>query len=168
MRGFALLLFTMFGLACGSPLRAADALPVPKGAVILAITGMIDRTNAPGQARFDREMLEALGTTSITTGSAWADRAQVFEGIPLKAVLDRVGAKGALMIASALNDYSVTIPLEDLKFSPLLATKVDGRILTIRDKGPLWIVYPRDQYEELLDIRYESRWVWQLNRLHVE
>lgn len=168
MRGIALLLFTMFGLACGSPLRAADALPVPKGPVILTITGAIEQTNAPGQARFDREMLEALGTTSIRTGSAWADHVQDFEGTPLKAVLDRVGAKGASMIASALNDYRITIPVDDLEFSPLLATKVDGRILTIRDKGPLWIVYPRDDYDELRDIRYESRWVWQLNRLHVE
>ncbi len=53
-------------------------------------------------------------------------------------------------------------------FQPVLATKVDGRALTIRDKGPLWIVYPRDHHKILQDAKYDARWVWQLNKLHVE
>ncbi|WP_227384025.1 hypothetical protein [Microvirga rosea] len=168
MRGFAFLLVAILGVACGAGSRAAEALPLPTGPVILTITGAIEQTNAPGQARFDRAMLEALGVTSFTTGSVWADHPQLFEGVPLKAVLERVGANGTSMLASALNDYEIAIPFEDLKFSPLLATKVDGRALTLRDKGPLWMVYPRDEYDELRDNRYESRWVWQLNRLRIE
>jgi Uncharacterized protein conserved in bacteria len=168
MRGYVLIILTLLGLTCGAPAGAAEPLPMPKGRVILTITGAIAQMNAPGEARFDREMIEALGAASITTSSAWTDGVQLFEGVPLKAVLDRVGAAGTSMTASALNEYEIVIPFEDLKFSPLLAMKADGRVLTIRDKGPLWIVYPRDDYEELRDNRYESRWVWQLNRLHVE
>lgn len=168
MRGYVLLILTLLGLACGAPAGAAEPLPTPKGRVILTITGAVGQTNAPGQARFDLEMLEALGVASIATSSAWTDGVQLFEGVPLKAVLDRVGATGTSMTASALNEFEIAIPFEDLKFSPLLAMKADGRVLTIRDRGPLWIVYPRDDYEELHDNRYESRWVWQLNRLHVE
>jgi hypothetical protein len=41
-------------------------------------------------------------------------------------------------------------------------------VMTMRDKGPLWIVYPRDDYSVLHDARYDSRWVWQLNKLHIE
>ena len=36
------------------------------------------------------------------------------------------------------------------------------------DKGPFWIVYPRDQHEVLQDIRYDYRWVWQLDSLQVK
>jgi len=168
MRGYVLLILTFLGLACAAPVRAAEPLPMPKGQVILTVTGSVAQTNAPGQARFDREMIEALGAASIRTSSAWTDGVQLFEGVPLKAVLDRVGATGTSMTASALNEFEITIPFEDLKFSPLLATKAEGRLLTIRDKGPLWIIYPRDDHEELRDNRYESRWVWQLNRLHIE
>jgi hypothetical protein len=38
----------------------------------------------------------------------------------------------------------------------------------MRDKGPLWIAYPRDFNKVLQDSRYDARWVWQLNKLHVE
>ncbi|WP_210251015.1 oxidoreductase [Microvirga thermotolerans] len=168
MRSYALFVLFLLGLACAPQAGAGEALPAPRGAVILTVSGAIEATNGAGQARFDREMLEALGMASFRTTSAWSDGAQLYEGIPLRAVLDRVGARGSRIIASALNGYEIAIPSEDLKFPLLLATKVDGRVLTLRDKGPLWIVYPRDDYPELADVRYESRWVWQLNRLHIE
>jgi hypothetical protein len=44
---------------------------------------------------------------------------------------------------------------------------MDGERLLPRDKGPIWIVYPRDDFPELTDIRYDYRWVWQLTRLEI-
>jgi hypothetical protein len=93
---------------------------------------------------------------------------QVFDGVPLRAVLERVGANGKAMRATALNDYVIVIPFDDLQFEPILAMRADHRVLTIRDKGPLWIVYPRDAHKVLQDIRYDSRWVWQLHKLNIE
>jgi hypothetical protein len=147
---------------------AAEPLPPPKGQVLLVVSGRIEQTNVSGEAHFDREMLAALGERSIRTGSALTDGTQLFEGVPLRAVLDRVGAKGRSLKASALNDYEVAIPWDDLRYNPLIAMKVDGQLLKLRDKGPLWIVYPRDDYAVLKAESYDSRWVWQLNKLHVE
>jgi hypothetical protein len=147
---------------------AVDPLPLPQGTVLLTISGEIEQTNAPGQARFDRAMLEALGHLSYTTSSEVSDKPMKFEGVPLRAVLERVGAKGTTMKATALNDYKVAIPMVDLQFEPILAMKVEDKIITARDKGPLWIVYPRDQRPVLQDVKYDSRWVWQLIKLHVE
>jgi hypothetical protein len=45
---------------------------------------------------------------------------------------------------------------------------MDGQTLSRDDKGPLWIVYPRDDHEALQDIRYDYRWVWQLYQLDVQ
>ncbi len=148
--------------------HAAEPLPLPNGPIVLTISGSIEQANVGGRAQFDMEMLEALGKASITTRSEVSDTPQLFEGVPLKAVLERVGAKGKAIRASALNDYVVVIPFEDIQFEPILATRVDGRTLTIRDKGPLWIVYPRDTYRVLDDSRYDSRWVWQLKELKIE
>jgi hypothetical protein len=168
MRRFVQILSAVATLLCGAWAQAAEPLPQPTGPVVLTISGRIEETNAPGQARFDRAMLQALGTASIRTGSAWSDHVELFEGVPLNAVLERVGATGTKMVASALNDYEVEIPFTDLRFSPLLAMRVDGRELTIRDKGPLWIVYPRDDNDELQSEIFDSRWVWQLKQLRVE
>lgn len=147
---------------------AAEPLPRPQGAVILTITGNITQTNAPGQAQFDKAMLEALGKASYTTSSEVSATPMMFEGVRLRAVLERVGAQGKTMKATALNDYQVVIPLEDLQFEPILTMKVDGKVITPRDKGPLWIAYPRDANPILQDVRYDARWVWQLSRLHIE
>lgn len=168
MRASALFFSIAVFLTCGAAVFAAEPLPTPRGAVILTISGKIENTNAPGEARFDKEMLEALGQASIATHTVWYDQPQTFEGVPLAAVLERVGAKGKSMVASALNDYKISIPFEDLKFNPLLAMQSNGKLLSVRDKGPLWIVYPRDEHKDLRVEMYDSRWVWQLNRLHVE
>ena len=159
-------LFVFLGL--GSQSHAAEPLPPPKGPVILTISGRIEQTNSAAGAQFDREMLESIGRASITSRSEVSDVPQVFEGVPLRAVLDRVGARGKAMRATALNDYVSVIPFEDLQFEPILAMRVDNRVLTIRDKGPLWIVYPRDAHKVLQDTRYDARWVWQLSKLNIE
>jgi hypothetical protein len=164
--GLVLALAALLGWGAGA--GASEPLPKPEGPVLLTILGAIEQTNAPGRAQFDRAMLEALGKSSLRTRSMWADDAQHFEGVPLRTVLDRVGANGKNLRAKALNAYEVTIPVSDLQYEPLIAMQVDGKVLTLRDKGPLWVVYPRDDHEVLQDLRYDSRWIWNLNQLQVE
>jgi len=147
---------------------ATGPLPLPKGPVVLTISGKIERTNKGDVALFDMEMLEALGKASFSSRWDLSEAPLLFEGVPLRALLERVGVQGKSLRASALNDYTAVIPVEDLRFEPMLATKVDGRVLTIRDKGPLWIAYPRYAHKVLQDAKYDYRWVWQLNKLHVE
>jgi hypothetical protein len=135
LRSAVLLSFFVF-VGLGSLSHAAEPLPPAKGPVILTISGKIEQTNSTAGAQFDKEMLEAIGRASITTRSEVSDVPQVFDGVPLRAVLDRVGAKGKAMRATALNDYVSMVPLEDLQFEPIIAMRVDNRLLTVRDKGP--------------------------------
>jgi hypothetical protein len=168
MKRFSQILIIAALLGWGATSQASEPLPDPTGSVLLTVSGNVEQTNAPGQARFDKAMLEALGSASFTTRSALSDKPQLFEGISLRAILQRIGAKGETLKASALNDYEIKIPLTDLQYEPLLAMRIDGQELKVRDKGPLWIVYPRDAHKALQEPLIDSRWVWQLNRLHVE
>jgi hypothetical protein len=152
----------------GAPGARAGTLPPPRGEVLLTVTGRIEHTTAPGRAEFDRAMLEALGVHTIRTSTVWTDGVLTFEGPLLCDVLDRVGARGNRLNARALNDYWVEIPVEDCrKYPVLLALKRDGRELQRRDKGPIWIVYPRDEHAELRAEQINTRWIWQLDRLEV-
>lgn len=160
------ILLSVQGWTC--VVRAAEPLPPPTGPVLLTLSGKIEQTNVGHEAQFDRQMLEALGHASFTTGHSLSNKPQLFEGVPLRAVLDRVGVSGTTMLASALNRYRVSIPLEDLKYDPLIAMRADGQELKLRDKGPLWIVYPRDSHSALQTQTFDSRWIWQLNKLDVE
>lgn len=145
-----------------------NGLPAPRDEVILRISGNILHTNAGEEAHFDRAMIEALPIQRLETSTAVTDGVNVFEGVLMRDLLGAAGAQGETISAIALNDYVIDIPMDDFTaFDVIAAFSMDGERLLPRDKGPLWIVYPRDDFAELQDIRYDYRWVWQLDRLEV-
>ncbi|MEN3794570.1 oxidoreductase [Fulvimarina sp. MAC3] len=114
----------------------------------------------------DGEALAALPTTGFETTTPWTEGPTRFEGVPLSVLIDRFGIQGETIEATALNDYSVTLPATDENgFDPLVAYKVNGEYISVRDKGPFWIVYPFDSDDRLASEAYYSRSIWQLNRL---
>lgn len=152
----------------GSPASAGD-LPAPTGDVILTVSGNIANTNGNGRARFDRAMLESLGTTVLETSTYWTDNVVRFDGVLARRVVAAVGGKGKIAIATALNDYKIEIPLSDFsRYDVLLALKMNGEYMRVRDKGPIWIVYPVDQHPELDNELIRNRWIWQLSKLEIQ
>ena len=76
---------------------------------------------------------------------------------------------GQRLIAVALNDYRCEIPAEDARqFDVVLARLQDGEPMRVRDKGPLFIVYPYDTDARLRSDRYYARSAWQLRSLIVQ
>lgn len=169
---------TMAGLLAMLPLatlsgRASLAEPAalkqPAGKVILTITGHITKVNNANSAVFDMPMLEELGMTGFSTTTPWYDGVVHFEGVLMARLLDHVGANGQKVTALALNDYSTAIPLDDFRrYNAVLALKRNGAYMPVKDKGPLFIVYPFDSDPELKHQRYYSRSAWQVARLSVE
>lgn len=158
--------------ACTSEPEASPQLfdlSEPEGDIVLAVSGAIAVQNSKNGAHFDMAMLRGLPTVSLSTGTSVTDGSSSFEGFLLRDFLAGLGATGATLRASALNDYVVDIPMSDIeRFDVIVAHSMDGEPLSLQDKGPLWIVYPRDTHPELQDIRYDYRWVWQLNALEVQ
>ena len=146
----------------------AQELPEPEGAVILTVSGNITVTNGDGTARFDRPMLEALEQRTTTTSTPWFDGIHDFSGPLGQAILDRVGANGKTIRVTALNDYGSLVPTQDFRdFELVFATHVDQRELSVREKGPLFLIYPFDERPELFDEVYFSRSAWQIDRIEV-
>lgn len=148
----------------------AGAAPLgqPSGKPVLVVEGDIGVTNRAGEAVFDMAMLEALGTVSVTTTTPWYTDPVTFEGVPMERLMGAVGAAGSEVVAVALNDYTTEIPISDFaEYGAILALKRDGRYMPIRDKGPLFIVYPYDSRSELHSQKFYGRSVWQLARLVV-
>ncbi len=147
----------------------AGDLGRPAGKVILTISGDIEHTNAGDRAEFDRTMLEALGMTELTVETAWTDGRPTFSGVLGSRILDAVGARGDEIVARAINDYQVTIPVSDLRRYPILfALKQDGRYMRVRDKGPIWVIYPRESHPELDNEETKQKWIWQLSSIHIQ
>lgn len=146
----------------------ATELSRPSGPVLLSLTGKIEKTNSKKMALFDEGMLSSLPRHRIVTRTPWTDGIMHFEGFRLKDLLEKVSAAGSILRAEGLNGYRIEIPVSDAEeFEVLVASQMNGKQLLRRDKGPLWIIYPRDAVFTLQDDRYDSRWVWQLYKIEV-
>lgn len=167
----ALLLVAIIGAGLGQVETGAvaGALEAPTGPVILTVSGAIRNTNADGGADFDRAMLERIGISEMTTITPWTEGEITFGGVLARDLLSAVGAEGNEVRAIALNDYSSDIPFSDLVDGEvLLALTLDGEPMRVRDKGPIWIIYPAESPTELQNRETRRKMVWQLRELRIE
>lgn len=149
-------------LALTGPLTA-DSIPATTGDVILTVTGV---ENEP--VLFDRERLSSLGLETVETMTIWTEGTQTFEGVLLKSITDALGVEGGTLLATAINDYTVGIPVTDaVENGPIIAITLNGEKMSIRDKGPLWVIYPYDSSAEYRTEVVYSRSIWQLDRIEV-
>lgn len=163
-------LFALGTAAIAAPgTRAADGLPTPAGKPVLTVSGRIGIFNKGETAEFDLAMLEALGTDQFTTTTPWYSGPVLFEGVRMQRLMQAVGATGQSVTAVALNDYVTELPINDfVTYGTMLALKRNGNYMLVRDKGPLFIVYPYDSNPDLKHHRFYSRSAWQVVRIIVK
>ena len=141
-----------------APILAQDTLA-------LEVTAQ-DTQTAPTVLSLDE--LDTFEQVSFKTTTIWTDGEVVFSGVPLKALLEQLEAEGETVQLIALNDYTVSMPMSELEdYAPIVATRMNGQPMKVRDKGPFWVVYPFDLDEKYRTETVFSRSIWQLNRLKV-
>ncbi len=147
---------------------AVRALEKPAAPVVLTVSGSVLKPNDGKAAHFDMAMLERLPQQSFSTRTPWYADARKFTGPLLRDVLSQAGAKGTMLRAVALNDYWVEIPIDDaLRHDVIVARLLDDKPMAVRDKGPLFVIYPFDARPELRNPVYFSRSAWQLRTIEV-
>ena len=147
---------------------AADHLPFPTGKIILTITGPMHDGNVPGGAVFDQALLQKLGTTSFKTSTQWTDGVADFKGISLRVLLDQIKADPKTLEVIAINEYRVEVPASDaIPGGPILAWQQGGTLLSVREKGPLWLIYPYDTSAAFRTEEVYARSVWQVVKINL-
>jgi hypothetical protein len=145
----------------------AEQLPMPTGEVILTVSGAIGKTNSQAGAKFDLDLLRALQWVEVNTFTSFTDGMQTFEGPRLSSLLDFVAASGTIIGASAINDYFVDIPVTHAENQGVvLAIFQNGKEMTVRDKGPIWVIYPQSEEEAKLK-RFDNEMIWQLISMEI-
>ncbi|HXH02674.1 MAG TPA: molybdopterin-dependent oxidoreductase [Candidatus Competibacteraceae bacterium] len=164
---FCALLFAISLLPLQSP-GSDTALPQPVSLPPLESTAVVLTVSTDhGSKRYSLPQIEALGLYRVTTSTFWPEDNGTYEGVLLAALLADAGlADGPAVRIAALDDFSQIIPREDWQRWPLLlATRRDGQPMSIRNKGPLRLIYPRDADSRLSDPAYRLRWVWMVNAI---
>lgn len=124
----------------------------------------------PGaEAEFTEADLMAMPQVTIHTHTEFTDGLVEFVGpLARDAVANVPMGDATVAHLVAANDYAFDIPVSDLmEYDVILALSANGRRLSIRDKGPIWLMYPLDDYTELQDPRYNNRLVWQLTTIEL-
>ncbi len=155
--------------------QAAD-LPEPVGPALLEIVGKLEHSNATLQingksesaAVFDLALLESLPAVTIRTQTPWTKGVGEFTGVRMDVLLERVGASSEHLVLEALDEYSVESLEEPYQSYPIvIAYKLNGKYMSVRELGPLWVMYPFDAYPELNSEQSRAQCVWQLRRITV-
>ncbi|WP_235823648.1 molybdopterin-dependent oxidoreductase [Actibacterium lipolyticum] len=152
----------------------------------MAVILMVDRTYAETTQDTDKEIiltvsgdveghlfdladLEAMAQTTISTSTIWTEGVQEFQGVLLKTFLDSLEVTEGTLKVTAINDYAVEVPVSDaVENGPIIAYMHNGNYMPVRDKGPLWLVYPYDADPGYRAEMIYARSIWQLDRIEIQ
>lgn len=140
-------------------------------ALQLKITGKITNFTNPTKREYrltEQEIL-SMEKNSIRTSTNWTS-AHNFSGFRVMDLLKKVGATGTHLEIHCLDDYIYTIPISDIsKYGAILAYEKDGNRITIKEFGPLGLIYPRDQYPtELSGPEMDAKSTWHVTHIVVK
>ncbi len=143
----------------------AEGVGVPTGPILLSVLTGPEETV---EVDFDAEMLGALPQTTFRTSTIWTSNVHSYTGVALNDFIAALQVTPTHLQAIAINDYSMSIPVSDVVAGgPILAYLSDGKPMSLRDKGPVWLIYPFDSNAAYQTEVVYARSVWQLNRLKI-
>ncbi len=143
-------------------------LATPQSKVLLTLAGNITEHNAGNVLQLGRDQLLQFPQRTIRTETRWTEGVTEFKGPLVRDVLTAAGAQGSIVSALAANEYQIEIPTADFEsYDVILAIEKNGEPLTVRTKGPVWVIYPWSENADLENGTYYSRAIWQLVKLEV-
>lgn len=112
--------------------------------------------------------LKTLPVHQISTRTPWEEGLHTYTGFNPNDLLNALDIKGHILRLYAFNHYITEIPLSDFNSqTAIIAYEKDGRPISVRNKGPLMVIYNFDGNEELRNERYYSRAIWQIEAIEV-
>ena len=150
-------------------------LPVVSGAQSIAESDIVltlEVVDAGGtqisQIDLDMHVLQARPAVTFETHTKWTDGPQVFKGVRLYDWLQELDIHDGEMMLTATNDFKMTFPVNEVRRDgAIIAYERNGRAMTRRDYGPLWLVFNYDSGPRYQTEKAYARSVWQLRHISV-
>lgn len=144
-------------------------IPQPLGNLDKALIVNTDpSTNCgPRELTFSESKLLELPQHTFTTLHTWSTVPQEFSGPLLADVIKLVCPNAREVYLRSLDQYSIMFNFQKLaKYQPILALKIDGKFLSIREKGPIWLMVDTNGYK-LPARSLDTLLVWQLYYIRI-
>jgi hypothetical protein len=152
-------------------LKKGDSIPVPTDDVILTVTGLTETRNveADKSIQMDLKTIESIGLVEYTVTDPFERKEIIYRGVLMSDLLDvmQVSSTAKTLHMVALNDYSIDVPLEDMRKYPVIfALQADGEYMPVSTRGPAMLVYPYDDFTFDQSV-YNDYWIWQIASIDV-
>jgi len=144
-------------------------MPLPDDEPLLTVMGKIGVTNQADTLIMDRTMVEAVGMVTYQVQNPFEGRPITYTGVLMRDLLElwQVDEGVQQVKLVALNDYQVTIPVEDFYTYPILfALLADGEVMEPDYLGPAMLVFPLDHYEFNVPM-VRRQWIWQIRAIEL-
>jgi hypothetical protein len=151
------------GLSIAKEVKITDIVLAPLGG-----SKVILRVKTPsGERTYTHAQLEAIGLKKMNTTTYWPEDSGEFDGVLLKDLLRDAGIEDAVEVRiTALDNYMTLIPRRDWRnWDVMLATRYEQKKMSIRNKGPLRIIYPKDRGGKIADSDMRLRWIWAIQTI---
>ena len=154
----------------GAAAAETQSLPLAEPILTVFVTDALQTPeSSTPEAAFDLAMLRAMPVTSFRTSTVWTEGVSEFTGVSLKDFIDAINISTGTLSMYAANDYVAEVPVSDaVEGGPILAYLMDGQEMTVRDKGPLWVIYPFDDNPNYQTEVVYSRSIWQLVKIEIK
>lgn len=120
---------------------------------------------------FTIDDLRALPLTEFETSTVWTQGADTYTGVLLLDLLYHIGhttVRGAVMVR-ALDGYSAQVEADLITAeAPLLSFLRNGTPMSVRDQGPIWLIFPYDNNPAFRTESIYAKSVWQVRSLEVQ
>lgn len=138
----------------------------PQGRVLLTLSGAVDETSSNQELKFDLAMLNQLPQHYVTTHNPWTKGRHTYQGFSALDLFPHLNINNSTLQVTALNEYMTEIPLSDfVDNGAIFATHIDGVPMSVRNLGPIMVIYPFDENEDLKSEMYYGRSIWQVDRI---
>lgn len=137
--------------------------------VLLVVEGSAGAENDGVTAHFTMDDLRRLPSVSFETETIWFTGSQRFTGVPVAVLMRQLGVRKGMLKMIASDNFSRNISLSiAVENGAIIAYQRNGALMTVRNKGPLRLVYPFDDYPPLKRDELFSNAIWQLVRIVVK
>jgi hypothetical protein len=139
-------------------------LATPALAAEVAVSWIGADGTAVATRTMDLEAFDALTQVDIVTSTPWTEGKHRFSGPTLASLATLAGGTAVRAVLHALNDFTADVPSEDwTTLGIILATRIDGKVPRVYEKGPYWLMYPVDTLPQPLEQKFASRMIWQVD-----
>lgn len=122
--------------------------------------------NGEHEIGFSLEDFRKYKKYNIETTTRWSNGEKIkYTGVRLIDILGKT-ENFHFVYAYGFNNYVSVIPIEKIvKYNPIIAFMANEKIISVKEKGPLWIIFPYDKHPELQTHIAEAWYVWHLNKI---